>query len=81
MEIPFSGPSWAGSLEFDAHGITVFAAPSDPDARPHMTALSLDPTPEQADAISLAFAEWAALARARQRANDPLPLLILMGSR
>lgn len=77
-EVPFHGPEWAGSFEFAADGVTVFCAPSDPDAPPHMAAVSLDPTPEQADAISQAWAEWAALRRAGRGRNAQPDLLALL---
>ena len=78
MEIEFHGPSWAGSFAFAPDGVTVFACPADPDARPHMAALSLDPTPEQADAIALAWADWAARRRAERGRNSQPDLLGLL---
>lgn len=80
-EVSFHGTAYAGSVEFAPHGVTVFACPASEDAIPHMASVCLDPTPDQAEAISRAFAEWAALIRSRQHANDPLPLLALMGGR
>ena len=80
MEVAFAGAIHAGSLLLELDGWTLFSCPSDPDADPHMTAAPADPTPDQAEAMGHAILEWAALARARQHANDPAPLLVLMGA-
>lgn len=82
QEIAFAGETWGGSVEFDLEGlhvgVDVFSVPADPESEPHMTVARIVATPDQADALSLAFAEWAALARARQHANSVPPLLALL---
>ena len=77
-EVQFHGAEWAGTFEFTPDGVTVFAAPSDPEAHPHYTALSLDPTPDQADRIAAAWAEWAARCRAGLHRNAQPDLLGLL---
>ena len=77
-EVQFHGPEWAGSFEFTPDGVTVFAAPSDPEAHPHYTALSLDPTPDQARAVAQAFLEWADVVESRSRPNVQPCLLGLL---
>lgn len=61
--IPFAGPRFAGSVEVGASGISVFAVPSDPNAEPGMAAATIDPTPDQADAIATRIWGWAEVRR------------------
>ena len=77
-EIEVAGPEWTGSFEFAPDCVTIYAAPSDPDARPGYTVLSLDPTPGQARAVARAFAEWADLIESQGRANTQFEMLGLM---
>ena len=77
-EIEVAGPEWTGSFEFAPDCVTIYAAPSDPDARPGYTVLSLDPTPAQARAVARAFAEWADLIESQGRANTQFEMLGLM---
>jgi hypothetical protein len=79
QSIDFAGPTYTGSIELGPRSVTLFAAPSDPDAEPHMATLTIDPTPDHADVIADAIREWAALARARERSNsNQLDLLALL---
>ncbi len=80
-EIHFCGAVYVGSVEFAPDGVTVFTCPANPDALPHMVAAALDPTPDQARAIALAFQEWADTVESRSRPNNSLPLLVLMETR
>ena len=78
MEVQFAGPEWAGSIEFAPDGVTVFAAPSDAEDAPHMSVVTLDPTPDQARAVARAFAEWADMVESRTRPNAQPNLLGLL---
>ena len=78
MEVEVAGPEWTGSFEFAPDCVTIYAAPSDPDARPGYTVLSLDPTPAQARAVAQAFAEWADMIESQGRANAQTAMLGLM---
>lgn len=53
-------------VSFDADAILIQVAAHD---APCQDAARLHPTPDQADALALAFAEWAARARARAGRN------------
>ena len=57
--LSFAGPQFSGYVDIDARGITLCAAPSDPDAAPYLAAVTIDPSPEQAKAIAEAIEAWA----------------------
>lgn len=57
--LPFAGLCFTGSVETDARGITFCAAPSDPEALPYLATLTIDPTPNEADAIAAQIWGWA----------------------
>lgn len=61
--LSFTGQRYAGSVEIGASGISVFAAPSDPDAEPGMAAVTIDPTPDEAEAIADRIWGWAEVMR------------------
>lgn len=73
--VSFAGSTYTGCVELRPADITLLVVPSDPEAYPYLSAVILDPTPEQADAIAVAISEWAALRRARQFSNGQLELL------
>lgn len=76
--VPFAGIAYNGSVDIGPFGIRLFAAPSDPDAQPHMATIEFDPTPEQADAIAAAVIDWAAAVRAQQSAAAQMEFLALL---
>jgi hypothetical protein len=53
-------------VDFDDLGVTFHVAGHD---APSQDTARIEPTPDQADAIAEAFAEWAARARARAMSN------------
>lgn len=61
--LSFAGPHYTGSVELCVDGITVFAAPSGPDAEPGMAVVTIDPTPDEADAIAARIRGWAEVLR------------------
>ena len=61
--LPFAGLRYTGSVEVGVSGISVFAAPSDPDAEPGMAAVTFDPTPDDAEAIAERIWGWAEVMR------------------
>ena len=59
----------------DDRGITIHVAAHD---APSQDVTRIEPTPDQADAIAVKFADWASRARARAMSNVQPELLGLM---
>ena len=81
QELTFTGPNAEGSIDISLHATTVLAdiysvPVDDCGAR---TVARVEASADQAEAIGLAWLEWSARARARERANAPLPLFGVMG--
>ena len=85
-EVFVTGRAVAAWVTFEAArggevvGVTVSTASADPDVLGPRDAACLDLTAEQAETLSEALAEWAAVLRARRGANDTPPLLALLGA-
>lgn len=65
----------AWDVTFAPDAITFYAAALD---APCQDVLRLAPTPDDADRLADRIHEWAAIARAREHANDVPPLLALL---
>ena len=70
-----SFPNADAYVTSDDYGITIHVAAHD---APSQDVTRIEPTPDQAEAISVAFADWASRARARAMSNVQPELLGLL---